>query len=1572
MRADSLVFSEKNKSENQEPVYAVEISFDLANTDTHFITTHTVSGLSGSISNRALKVLSSSTQKLDPEKAHALIGNIRFEALDAGITDILRTKLNENKGLKGKRVVVYKGHKGLLWSQFTRFNTYVIDNSIGNKNGAYTFNCGDIQRSMKKKIFIERTTSLMAPLSETATELEVFDASKFELVYQVPSASGVTLLRGLQQRVHPPGHENAGQLVYPQLAGIDYIGLVRIPGDDEDEIALFTGKSGNTLTGLIRGVLGTKAASVEVESGISLDDAPKISEFVYINMPAVKAVYALLTGSIYGAPGEFLPDHWHLGISTDYIQTSSFVNIGSDLWDLTDDDKGFPVLIKGRTDVEAKKLIEENIYYMLGLYGPINSEGEIYLKRMQYIGPNGSYVRLINESNVIDYSEVKHDLSAVKNTFIIRWNYDDIREKFTRTSALYDPISIERHGASDVKIIELDTLHGSRHSDASIKYHFDSLRSRYAGPPLKLDLTLTPNQDDLEVGDIVRVDLTAFEDFSNEAGTLNRNFEVQQVSIDTKTGRVKVNLFASSQRASDVVPEVTDTVLEDFLTSQGTEINATNFPSAGIVSSGGVTTVNGSLTLNGNFNLNDSSAIYYCNEDLTIDASAIITITNNVQLRVNGFLQHNGLINGKGNGLSGGVADSDVSHNFETPDSANIGKKGIGITTAQDGLANLALILRPLKCAGSITEGDNVFLPRPLLTFAGNSLNGMPSSLLGTSGSSGGGIGYRIGLSGESILALGGDGGDGGAGLAIFSIGASLGAAAEINLSGADGLPGEVFEMGTDVVFTGTPSPSNRYLAAGAGAGGAPGGLVLVTLDSSQAFFDKDPSKIKQEFGLCPKSEQIFRKSQVTTIQEVDLGIPASFEYYDVGFSNENEDTNTVDSNTHLVFLDVPASPEQDTPAYVEKDPSFTLTEKLNTPVTPDGDRSTIELSVTPPIFASGEVNNYSYSLVDYREQGSDVWLSALPASNESIIEVPTDGTSYEVRIRAVSTKRNANDTGPIKTITVTDINGRNDSELSAIYPFDAITGLALQGESDNTFAGRDISIEWDNSNSEYTYFNYYQVDIYSGAQLLRTEKSVSPFYVYTFEKNAVDYIKINSEQGFYPDIDVYVKPVSKYFNDVSELYSGTSATINVIAQALVPDAIDLSYAGSNAVLSWPESSQQFLTITATLEYAGTVLLETTGNNFVIPFDWIGSRTFSVSFSHLPGYSAPAISVVVNPNKPATPVVSARVISNSVTLNYTSAKGSLPIDRYEIRRGGTYDAGQTPEIKAGTSSFTVSEEISAGTVVFWFEAVDTAGNRSDAISVSAIVSQPQNYQLLAQYSAKADSWPGTLTNCLVTESNSLLLPVNTTETWTEHFTNNSFDTPQDQIDAGYEYYLQPSTNTAQYQFTYDYLSLIDSATVTANSAPIILDGSVTVAVEIEYSDDNSTWTSGGAGQTQIIATDFRYIRVTLDFTSVGGDDLAYVEDVLVSIDKRVDDDSGKFSAVSTDATGTRVYFNKDFIDAQTPTVSVSSTEIVDVVVDFNDVPDPEYFDVYVFSRSTGLRINASGSWTVRGFTRIGT
>jgi len=64
-----------------------------------------------------------------------------------------------------------------------------------------------------------------------------------------------------------------------------------------------------------------------------------------------------------------------------------------------------------------------------------------------------------------------------------------------------------------------------------------------------------------------------------------------------------------------------------------------------------------------------------------------------------------------------------------------------------------------------------------------------------------------------------------------------------------------------------------------------------------------------------------------------------------------------------------------------------------------------------------------------------------------------------------------------------------------------------------------------------------------------------------------------------------------------------------------------------------------------------------------------------------------------------------------------------------------------------------------------------------------------------------------------------------------------------------------------------------------------------------------------------------------------------------------------------------VAFNVDFLDTLKPSVDYFGTELVDVVVDHLDQPNPEGFHVYIFRRSDGQRLSGDFSWTVAGFAR---
>lgn len=1176
MRIDSPVFAEKNTATTRDPVLVIELSFDEGNNDLHYLTSAPVSGLSGSISESVLTSAASTSQKIKPEEALSTIGSIKFAALDEGLTDLQKQKFDAGDGLNGKRVRLYMGYSGLDWLDFKLVQTQVVSQSVTYSDGEYSFTCADPLRFAKKHIFEPNKTALAASLTADQDYLDVFDASGLSLVYQLPSADGKTLLRGLQQQGN-----------HSHLNGIDHIGLIKVEKDDEFEIMLWTGKTGNSnnrLTGLVRGLFGTQPLDIEVPANATEDDAPEITEYIYLEGPAPKIALALMTGAWYGHAGEFLPTHWHSEISSDYVATSKFTTIGSDLWDLTDDDLGFPVQIRNPGKQEAKRYLERNIFYLLGVYPRVFATGEIGLKRQTYISAKGGYDRLLDSNRIVSYGPLREDLKVVKNIFKLKWSWDERRESFSRQSLFIDSVSVQKNGQQTIKEVKLPTLNSGRHSDNVIRAHFDKQRVRYANAPFRLSLELTPDQNDLEVGDVVRVRLPQISD-KYEGGTLDRNFEVQSVKVDWLGGRVSVQLFATTARPEDIVPEEREAVSPLFVSLAGTEINAANFPGA-VTSDGTTTTVTGSIALNGSINANSSDAVFYCNEDLVIDAQANVSLSDNVQIRVNGFFQNNGLMLGAGSGLAGAAPETQSNSNnlnaswsysqlLSTPNNPLppqcVGKTGIGVTFSQSGLGagvkalsagNDAHVKHLSEVDGMRVEGLESY--RPDLNILDNGLLvGMPSDLRGSSGSSGRmsfdarvarvgsrDDGYSLSVSSKTYGA-GGSGGNGGASLAIFSKGFAQGAAGLVDLSGTDGQAGSL--------------TGNLNLAGGAGAGGAPGVFIYGALDSTQALPDFTQG-FKLNYGVSPQQGVI--KGKNFTLHNVDSSgasyIAAnSFSSHDVGLASEPY--NMVDSNAHVVFLDTRKSLYEEEAPYVKNTPDFSLTEYTDTPKSPDGDRSTIEVSVTPP----GD-RNYSYSVVEYKRSSDKAFTMGDPASPEALIEVLSDGDTYDIRVRAVSTLGNISDSGIVKQITTTNAGTLTQAQLKALFPFDPIL-VSFDGDQQAQIVFGDARVGWSGSNQLKQFFRHYLVQVFAGGREIKAETTYNSFYIYTLAENRADYLQATGEQGSYEEFELHITPISRLQDRDGLPYTGEPAV--VVFERKVPPGPVSGLSINSGVLSWAMES---------------------------------------------------------------------------------------------------------------------------------------------------------------------------------------------------------------------------------------------------------------------------------------------------------------------------------------------------------------------------------------------------------------
>lgn len=1136
MRIDNSTFAEVNDSQWQAPQFVVSI--DFGDDDLFYLTSHAITGLTGeNVIEGVLVSISGTSQKLNPDKANSEIGSINFEVLDDGLTALQADRLSDGKGLRGKTVKFYVGDAELDWSDFILATTQIVDEA-SYKDMAYSFKCADVQRMLREDIFKPKETRLNGDLGAEDDEILVLSTSGFE-PYQFPDIQGAVV---------------AGEKV----------GLLRIEGDDDDfEIASFSSKEPGKFTGVKRGLLGTTALSLERGQG-DQESGPKITEFVFLEMPGPMLAYAVLTGAIYGYPGEYLPDHWHLGVPAEFIRTSDFENIGEDLWVPADPNQGVKIRLAGLEEEDGKKFLEEEVFALMGCYPPIYSDGQLGMRRMTGVHSTGGYVRRLDADNVVDYGDLTHDMGAVINEIFVSWNWDIFEEEFTRLHYLPDLESIEIHGKAEQKDLEFRGLFSGWHSTQTIDRLVASLRDRYAGPPLLLNLTLTPDQNDLEVGDIVRVDLFEVQDYTGttDDGHLNRNFEIQQISTDWRTGKVKVKLFGSSQQAGALPPQETGTAIPNSWYERGTEISPENFP--GVVSvTGGVTRVDGVLDLAGGESLDDEAAYFWCAGDLNCDDEAEIRISDNVALLVRGFLTlNNAKINGKGRGFPGGAGTTSMvssggyffnygsrwdAINKGTPGFLDIqstpqGGRGYQYRGSNEPIMRDVDGVKTMRNMGAVIGGQIQpgQTPPPVYEQDESGITLYPVDLRGSSGSGGGSTLAEWDGGGIEYKKPGGDGGAGGAGLVIVARGMSIGANGYIDVSGAAG------SIPPGTYYSPTTSPQLRIWAGSGGPGGPGACYILIDGNANAPNINERTAKANGGdlvwVGRRLKPYVVYHSSVVTFSS--DKG-PAPQQ--GTATTSPAPGAMVWESAFSVQRLTSYIEPVEDEPVVTLNPPVVTLAEATNTPRAANANLSTIEVGVQPP-----SVSNYAYGLVEYREKGQSGWFEVGPASPEATFIVPSDGKTYEVQVRGVSLRGKVNQDGTVAEITTTyvrspgDVSEEPEDDPNEVVPAPPVTGLELfeQG-NDTVFGGRDAKFVWRKTSvTEWfemgqegeqgagsggldLYFRDYQVEVWADVagslSLVRTEWVNDPQFVYTYEKNAEDHARETASAGAWRAFEVRV-----------------------------------------------------------------------------------------------------------------------------------------------------------------------------------------------------------------------------------------------------------------------------------------------------------------------------------------------------------------------------------------------------------------------------------------------------------------
>jgi hypothetical protein len=766
VRTDTAAFAAKNVALAKRPRYVIELAFDAASTILWYFTSHTDSALPPGASSilGVIEAISGTSQTLNPDTANASIGNINFMVVDRAsiVSSTLGSELVLGRSTRRQRVRVYVGFEDLAWADYTLVQTQLVS-EIAYSEGAYKFVCADIQREMRKDLFELAKTTLAQSLSESATTIEVFTTAAFQTV------------------AHGTSYSDAPSST---------VGYVKI----QDEVIRYTGKTPTQFTGCTRGALNTRAVEHAVDTSTSADRRTSVEDYVYLEMPAVKLMYALLTGTLHGQGGAVLPTSWNLGISTAYVRLADFTGIGLDLWN-TASDAGFVVRLEGLAKQDGKKFIETELALLAGLFMPVYADGALGLRRMSNVLSGASYIKLLDESNIVSHGDLVHDFNALRNVLQINWNWETAQKDFTRVNLLVDAASVTIHQQADPLKLKFRGLHGSIHSSTILAQRFDALRDRYTGPPLRMDAKVLPSLNSLEVGDVVRVKPSNVRDFVANTD-LDRSFEIQNIAIDWVTGELGLKLFASSQ-APGVIPATADSVVlsDAWYSSAGTTLASVltiTGSNPGHVTAGG--------TLTGTTDMNAAGSIFYYPGDLVIDPGVTVNVVNNVQLRVKGFLQNNGTLNAKGNGIAAGGTAGFLG--TTEAGGALVFERIVGILGFEMGSRRTAPVV-----------GLNATVPALSISWDGTTLSGIPTDLRGSSGGTGG---QFVSAVNGAVLSAGGAGGKGGAGIVIVSRGFAQGVAGVIDVSGADG----------NAVAGVSSFIGLGY--AGSGAGGAPGALVIL------------------------------------------------------------------------------------------------------------------------------------------------------------------------------------------------------------------------------------------------------------------------------------------------------------------------------------------------------------------------------------------------------------------------------------------------------------------------------------------------------------------------------------------------------------------------------------------------------------------------------------------------------------------------------------------------------------------------------------------------------------------------
>jgi hypothetical protein len=430
---------------------------------------------------------------------------------------------------------------------------------------------------------------------------------------------------------------------------------------------------------------------------------------------------------------------------------------------------------------------------------------------------------------------------------------------------------------------------------------------------------------------------------------------------------------------------------------------------------------------------------------------------------------------------------------------------------------------------------------------------------------------------------------------------------------------------------------------------------------------------------------------------------------------------------------------------------------------------------------------------------------------------------------------------------------------------------------------------------------------------------------------------------------------------NTSELESLSSSSVSFTVIKPSAPSVFASLVGDSMQLEWNVPTSTFPIVEYELKQNSVSLGKIKSTVYTIKAPVADTYVFTVTAINAVGEVGNPGSASITITAPGAVVVYPQIIDNNVLLKWSAPTvGSLPISHYEIRKGAVFSSA----VPIGTinSLFSVVFESVAGDYTYWVRAVDTAGNSGIESYCIAAVSQPPDFVLHGDYNSEFD---GVKTN-LLSETDILMGPVDTTESWATHFTKQSITTPQQQINAGFPHYIQPTLSSGSYVEVLDYQAIVNSSKINITIESRIILGTVSLSTQLETSVNGIDWTNHGS-VFETYAKGFRYVKLTLTFSTLSnGENIVAVDNINIKLSLKKKSDGGIKVCSSSDVGGTEVLFNETFLDI----TAIGVTPKYDGTVayglyDFVDAPYPTSFKILLYDKN-GNRVSGTASWEARG------